>query len=96
MITFNKPANLNGEVLFTELKNAEIDINVPPSVDGNGNLVLEINVADKQKAAAVIAKHNWIDTSQIDLENKKILKVQAKDKLQALGLSVDEIEALIG
>jgi len=68
MITFNKPNNLDGAKLIDELTAAGVAIistdavahlgKTAPSVDGEGNLLLDIAEADKSKAAAVVAAHN--------------------------------------
>jgi hypothetical protein len=68
MITFDKPNNLDGAKLIDELLAAGVQIigtdeiahlgKTPPSVDGNGNLLLNILEEDKEKARVVVANHN--------------------------------------
>ena len=68
MISFDKPNNLNGAKLIDELLAASVEIigtdsvahlgKTAPSVDGEGNLLLDISETDKSKAAAVVAAHN--------------------------------------
>jgi hypothetical protein len=68
MITFKKPDNLDGAKLIDELIAAGVTIigsdalshlgKTAPSVDGEGNLWLDIAEADKSKAATVVAAHN--------------------------------------
>ena len=50
MIKFNKPSNLNGSELLTELKSVGVIVQGWPQVDGNGNLWLNIDESDESKA----------------------------------------------
>ena len=68
MISFNKPSNLDGAKLIDELIASGVVIigvdpdahlgKTAPSIDGEGNLLLDITEADKARAAAVVAAHN--------------------------------------
>ena len=68
MISFDKPNNLDGAKLIDELLAAGVEIignddlahlgKTPPTLDGNGKLLLSIADKDKAKAQAVIATHN--------------------------------------
>ena len=63
MESFTKPASLNGETLIAELEAAGVTVIANsmgikcPSIDGNGELWLDIIKADKAKALAVVANH---------------------------------------
>jgi len=90
MIKFNKPENLNGTELIDELNNAGVKIDTPPLIDGNNDLWLEINSKDKDKAEPVVAAHNGITIKPDNSE----AKAAAEAKLEALGLTKEDLEAL--
>ena len=68
MISFDKPNNLDGAKLIDELLAAGVEIigsddlahlgKTPPTIDGNGKLLLAIAAKDEAKAQTVIAAHN--------------------------------------
>jgi len=90
MIKFTKPINLNGDELLDELLAVGIVLDKwkqAPSIDGNGDMWLEIAAADKTKAASVIAAHNGtIIPPEPTIE----------DKLASVGLSVTDLKAALG
>lgn len=67
MIKFNKPENINGEVLINELLEAGVSIQEnhdfklpyePPLIDGNGDLWLAVDESDRLKAQTVLNLHS--------------------------------------
>lgn len=89
MIKFDKPENLNGAELLSELAVVGIildPITQPPLIDGNGDFWLDINEADEAKAAAVVAAHNGTTVAP---------EPTVADKLASVGLSLDELKAAI-
>lgn len=68
MIAFDKPSDLNGAKLIEELLAAGVEVigiddlahlgKTPPTIDGNGKLVLSIADKDKNKAQSVISAHD--------------------------------------
>ena len=86
---FTQPTKLNGTRLINELAAVGIFVD-EVSVDGSGNLVLEIADKDKAKAEQVIAHHKGEDI----IDPKVAFRASALAKLAALGLSADEIAAL--
>ena len=88
MIKFQKPVNLNGDQLLSELNAAGIAVNDFPVLDGNEILWLDINANDIEKAKNVVSAHDGKD-------NPKVLTIS--DKLASIGLSIDELKsALLG
>ena len=87
MIQFTKPENLNGAELLAELNAGGIVITEPPSIDGNGNLWLDISEADKAKATPVVAAHNGTTVAP---------EPTIEDKLASVGLSVDDLKSALG
>jgi hypothetical protein len=87
---FTKPAQLNGETLIAELKAIGVTIS-EVIVDGNGNLDLDVKEKDKSKVEEALLVHNGSDTisANVALINSAIAK------LQALGLTEDEVAALL-
>jgi hypothetical protein len=85
-ITLNK--EINGEQLKQELQDAGIDIKDLPELE-DGFLILHINAKDQTKAQTILNNHvaqNWA-----------IKKAAARQAvLDKLGLSADEISALLG
>ena len=95
MIKFIKPEKLNGEQLRDELNAVKIKISKEPDSvvdDGQNNLLLDINESDEIKAAEIVAAHIGIDTSI----NYAAAKQSAQAKLAALGLTDDEVKAIVG
>jgi hypothetical protein len=87
MIKFNKPINLNGDELFSELAIAGIKLDKTPYVDADENLWLEIKSADKTKAEAVVAAHNGTTVAP---------EPTIEDKLSSVGLSLPDLKAALG
>jgi hypothetical protein len=87
MIKVTRPTNLNGTELLAELNAKGVSITEPPLLDGNGELFLDIAEKDLAKAEEVLAKHNG---TQIAPEPT------VAQKLQSVGLSVDELKAALG
>ena len=89
MITFTRPANLNGEELIEQLNSAGIEINTQtsPFDDGQGNLLLDIAPTDEAKAKAIVAAHNGTIVSP---------EPTVADKLQNVGLSVADLKTALG
>ena len=87
MIQFDKPSNLNGSQLMSELKAAGVSISEAPVLDGNGVLWLEINTADKVKATSIVESHNGTDEI-------KVLTID--EKLASVGLSINDLKTALG
>ena len=89
MITFTKPANLNGKELVEQLNAAGIKINTDtsPHDDSQGNLLLDIAPTDEAKAQAIVAAHNGTIVSS---------EPTVADKLQSVGLSVADLKTALG
>ena len=87
MIQFNKPANLNGTELLEELNAAGVAIQQSPTVDGNGDLWLQIDAKDKSKAQAVVDAHNGTVIAP---------EPTIADKLANAGLTIDDLKAALG
>ena len=90
MAKFTKPMNLNGYELRAELRAQNIEIADSLSsiiVEADGSLFLDIKAKDEEKAAAIVASHNGsIDAAPLS----------AAEKLQAAGLTVDDLKTLLG
>ena len=89
MIKFDKPINLNGTELRQELNAIGVVITDRPSsvkVD-NGDLWLDIAVKDKTKAQAIVDAHNGTTVPP---------KPTVADKLQSVGLNVEDLKAALG
>ena len=88
MIQFNKPENLNGAELLSELKSAGVTINEDPTIDGNGDFWLQIAESDKTMATTVVSAHNGTTVAS---------EPTVADKLASVGLSIEELKtALLG
>jgi methylmalonyl-CoA mutase cobalamin-binding subunit len=87
MITFKKPANLNGAELLNELKSAGVDVVNLPVDDAQGNLLLDIKIADEAKAAAVVSAHDGTTMAS---------EQTIANKLASIGLSIEELKAALG
>ena len=89
MIKFDKPLNLNGTELLTELNGAGVKITESPLIDGNGQFWLIIDSKDKDKATAIVKNHNG---TTITLD-----KTAARAALlEKLGITADEAKLLLG
>jgi len=89
MIKFNKPENLNGTELLDELNAVGIKITEPPSIDGNGDLWLNIAAKDQAKTTPIVAAHN----GTIVAPDKSAEKAAILDRI---GLTVDELKTILG
>jgi hypothetical protein len=87
MKSFVKPEFFNGAELVTELKAANIAINGYPEIDQNN--VLWLDVDDSAKTQKVLEKHNGTIIPP-DLSAKR------QAVLDKLGLTADEVAALLG
>jgi hypothetical protein len=89
MITFNKPAKLNGEQLRKELNAAGVAISADSSavaIGENETLVLDIKQADETKASAIVSAHVGIDTPK---------EMTVAEKLAFVDLSLEELKAAL-
>ena len=86
MITFTKPANLNGTELLSELKLAGVDVVGLPIDDSQGNLLLDIKKADEIKAKLIVEAHNGTIIAP---------ELTVADKLAQVGLSLDDLKAAL-
>ncbi len=68
MIKFNKPVNLNGTQLLSELNAAGVTITDSPLIDGNGDFWLNILESDVLKAQPIVEAHNGVDSPEITVE----------------------------
>ena len=90
MIQFTKPINLNGTELRQELNAAGVSISDDfdsVSVNGAGELLLDIKEMDKAKAIAIVAAHNGTIVAP---------ESTIADKLSSVGLSIEELKAALG
>lgn len=87
MITFNKPANLNGAELLAELAAASVVVAGLPVDDAQGNLLLDIKKADEAKATPIVAAHNGTTVAP---------QPTVADKLASVGLSIEDLRAALG
>lgn len=86
MIKFNKPTNLNGKELLSELKAENVEITGFPFIDEENFLWLNIASKDQQKADIVLAAHN----GTIIAPEPTIV-----EKLASVGLSIEELKAAL-
>lgn len=90
MIIFTKPKNLNGEELRQELNAAGINISnekFSVVVDGENNLLLDINPKDVSEAEKIVANHNGtIIPPELTIE----------DKLASVGLNLNDLKSALG
>jgi len=90
MIKFNKPENLNGAELKNELIAGGVKINNSPtsvSVDGNGDLWLDIDAKDQLKAQLIVADHNGTIVAP---------EPTIEQKLESVGLNLEDFRAALG
>jgi hypothetical protein len=87
MIKFDKPENLNGAELLSELKSAGVKVNDIPMIDGNGDFWLDITESDKAKATPIVAAHNGTIVAP---------EPTVADKLAWVGLSISDLKAALG
>lgn len=89
MEKYTRPENLNGAELRQELQNAGVKINAGMlAVILNGDtLLLDIDAADREKAARVVESHNGSTTPH---------EVTIADKLSIVGLEIDELKTALG
>jgi hypothetical protein len=86
MIQFNKPTNLNGAELLSELNAGGVNITQPPFDDAQGSIFLEIKEADIAKATSIVAAHNGTTVAP---------EPTIADKLASVGLSIEELKAAL-
>jgi len=87
MIKFDKPQNLNGTELLTELNDAGVNITESPSIDGNGDFWLNVALKDKSKAEAIIAAHNGTTVAP---------EPTVEEKLASVGLTLEDLKVALG
>lgn len=89
MEIYTKPKNLNGAELRQELQNAgvKIDAGILAVILNGDTLLLDIDAADREKAARVVELHNG---STIPYE------VTVADKLSMVGLDINELKTALG
>jgi hypothetical protein len=83
MTTYPKPENLNGAELIAELAATGIEVN---RVQDNGDNTITLETTDN-KAEAVVANHNGTTVAH---------ELTVAEKLQSVGLSVDDLKAALG
>jgi len=87
MVKITRPTNLNGAELLKELAAAKIVVSGMPTMDGNGELWIDVAEADAAKAEAVALKHNGtIEPAQLSIE----------EKLASVGLSIGDLKTALG
>lgn len=89
MISFTKPVNLNGKELRDELNAGGVSISYDPDVmvvDGNGNLLLEIDQKDVPKATPIVAAHNGTTVAP---------EPTIAEKLASVGLTIEDLRAAL-
>jgi len=92
MIQFNKPTNLNGAELRSELNAGGVaisDEHGAVNLDDNNELWLDIEAKDKAKATPVVAAHNGTTVTPDNSAAKAAL-------LARLGITAEEAKLLIG
>ena len=89
MIKFDKPVNFNGTELLAALKAAKIKITELPTIDGNGDLWLEIKSDDEVATKTILDAHNGTTVAPN-------LSAQRKTILDRLGITADEAAILLG
>jgi hypothetical protein len=90
MIKFDKPQNLNGLELLNELAAVGIVLDKmeqAPVVESDGSMWLDINTADKAKAATVVAAHNGTTVAP---------ETTIEDKLASVGLNLVDLKSALG
>jgi len=87
MIKFDKPININGDELLTELNNGGVKISEPPFLDGDGNFWLDIATKDEAKAKPIVAAHNGTTVAP---------DPTVAQKLASVGLSVEDLKFALG
>lgn len=87
MISFDRPKNLNGTELVSELKLAGIEVANLPVDNGEGKLFLDIDAKHKEKAAEIVAAHNGTTVAP---------EPTVADKLASVGLNVDDLKSALG
>ena len=90
MIKFDKPTNLNGSELLSELQAVGIVLDITtqaPLIDGNGDLWLDINQSDQAKVEAVVAAHNGTTVAP---------QPSIEDKLASVGLNLLDLKLALG
>ena len=87
MIKLNKPAKINGTELINELTASGVACNKPPFIDGNGDFWLDVKLADKAKAAEVVAAHNGTTVAP---------EPTIEDKLASVGLNLTDLKTALG
>lgn len=87
MIKFDKPTNLNGSELLTELNAGGVVITQTPLIDGNGDLWLDIAQANKTKAESIVSAHNGTTISP---------EPTIADKLASVGVSLPDLKVALG
>jgi hypothetical protein len=88
MIKFDRPQNINGTELISELKMAGITVTDFPVLDGNGDFWLNIPAKDEAKAKTIVAAHN----GTIIPPDKTLARQAILDRL---GLTADEAALLL-
>jgi hypothetical protein len=86
MIKFNKPVNINGTQLLSELNAAGVTITDSPLIDGNGDFWLNILESDVLKAQPIVEAHNGVDSPEITVEQK----------LASVGLNIEDLKTALG
>lgn len=88
MISFDLPANFNGEQFCKELKNAGINLNHKEDMyaTSDGVLWLNIETKDTQKTQDVLNAHT----------PKPVIPLTIADKLASVGLDLNDLKAALG
>lgn len=89
MIKFDKPTNLNGTELLTELNAVGVKITESPVIDSNNELWLDIAVKDELTAKPIVTAHNGTTVAPDK-------SAQRQEILDRLGLTADEAALLLG
>ena len=90
MIKFEKPVNLNGAELLDELAAIGIvldKVEQAPFIDGNGDFWLDVDAADEERVAAVVAVHDG---------NTTPAEPTVADKLASVGLNLNDLKEALG
>jgi hypothetical protein len=84
-IKFKQPQTLDGKQLIDELAAAGIIAADVPNIDAEGNFWIDIDAKDEAAATLIVAAHVADLTPQ-----------SFEDKLESVGLSLDELKAALG
>jgi len=84
-IQFKQPKTLDGKQLIDELAAAGVVAADVPNIDAEGNMWIDIDAKDEEKASAIVTAH---------IANTVSLTIE--EKLASVGLSVTDLKEALG